>query len=64
MAPCSSPGGTPHTFTNATDDPLRMLVVCAPGGFEDYFRALATGDEGEALRVSAELGYASAVPRP
>ena len=53
-------GDTPHTFTNATGDPLRVLVICAPGGFEDYFRGLAAGDEDAAARASARAGYAPA----
>ena len=53
-------GDTPHTFTNATGDPLRVLVICAPGGFEDYFRGLAAGDEDAAARAAARAGYAPA----
>lgn len=35
------PRGTPHTFANPTDRPVRMLVLVTPGGFERYFEALA-----------------------
>ena len=35
------PRGTPHTFANPTDQPVRMLVLVTPGGFERYFEALA-----------------------
>jgi quercetin dioxygenase-like cupin family protein len=35
------PRGTPHTFANPTDAPVRMLVLVTPGGFERYFEALA-----------------------
>jgi quercetin dioxygenase-like cupin family protein len=35
------PRGTPHTFANPTDGPVRMLIVVTPGGFERYFAALA-----------------------
>jgi mannose-6-phosphate isomerase-like protein (cupin superfamily) len=53
-------GSTPHTFANTTDEEVRMLVVCAPGGFEDYFRALADGD-GEAIAAASErAGYRAA----
>jgi len=31
----------PHAFWNAGDDPARLLEVITPGGFEDYFTALA-----------------------
>jgi len=35
------PRGVPHAFWNAGDDPARLLEVITPGGFEDYFTALA-----------------------
>jgi mannose-6-phosphate isomerase-like protein (cupin superfamily) len=35
------PRGVPHAFWNATDEPARFLEVITPGGFEDYFVALA-----------------------
>ena len=35
------PRGTPHTFANPTERPVRMLVLVTPGGFERYFEALA-----------------------
>ena len=31
---------TVHTFRNATDQPLRLLILMTPGGFEDYFDEL------------------------
>jgi quercetin dioxygenase-like cupin family protein len=31
-----------HTFWNATDEPVRFLEIISPGGFEAYFRELAT----------------------
>jgi mannose-6-phosphate isomerase-like protein (cupin superfamily) len=46
----------PHTFANPTDERARFLVVCAPGGFEDYFRALAACDSGAVAEVSARMG--------
>jgi mannose-6-phosphate isomerase-like protein (cupin superfamily) len=30
-----------HTFWNAGDEPCRILEILSPGGFEDYFDALA-----------------------
>src|SRR5438105_9434065 len=33
--------GTPHTFANHTDRDARLLVLCAPAGFESYFDRLA-----------------------
>ena len=35
------PRGVPHAFWNAGADPARLLEVITPGGFEDYFSALA-----------------------
>lgn len=35
------PRGVPHAFWNAGDEPAGLLEVITPGGFEDYFRALA-----------------------
>ena len=35
------PRGIPHAFWNAGDEPARFLEVITPGGFEDYFAALA-----------------------
>lgn len=61
-----APGGTayvhgsmPHTFANAADEPLRFLVICAPGGFEDYFRALAADDSEGVAAASERAGYAA-----
>jgi gentisate 1,2-dioxygenase len=35
------PRAVPHAFWNAGDAPARFLEVITPGGFEDYFVALA-----------------------
>jgi mannose-6-phosphate isomerase-like protein (cupin superfamily) len=35
------PRGVPHAFWNAGAEPARLLEVITPGGFEDYFTALA-----------------------
>jgi mannose-6-phosphate isomerase-like protein (cupin superfamily) len=35
------PRAVPHAFWNAGDAPARFLEVITPGGFEDYFAALA-----------------------
>jgi mannose-6-phosphate isomerase-like protein (cupin superfamily) len=50
-------GETPHTFANETGAPVRFLAILAPGGFEDYFRALAAGDEDAAMAAGARFGY-------
>jgi mannose-6-phosphate isomerase-like protein (cupin superfamily) len=50
-------GAVPHTFANETADPVRFLLVAAPGGIEDYFRALVTGDEAGIDAFSTQFGY-------
>jgi quercetin dioxygenase-like cupin family protein len=35
------PPGVVHTFSNASDAPVRVLNFNTPGGFEDYMRELA-----------------------
>jgi mannose-6-phosphate isomerase-like protein (cupin superfamily) len=50
-------GNVPHTFRNPHGDPARFLVVCSPGGFEHYFRAMAAGDEETIAAISERFGY-------
>ena len=33
----SIPANAPHSFTNATDQPARLLCLCAPAGQEEFF---------------------------
>ena len=35
------PRGVQHTFWNAGDEPVRLLELISPAGFENYFRELA-----------------------
>jgi mannose-6-phosphate isomerase-like protein (cupin superfamily) len=56
------PGATPHTFANAGPSPARFMVAIAPGGFEEYFRAMAAGDEEAAAAAGARFGYAPFPP--
>ena len=35
------PRGIAHTFWNAGDEPVRLLELISPAGFEHYFRELA-----------------------
>lgn len=53
-------GSTPHTFANPTAEPVRFALVCTPGGFEEYFRAVAAGDEAAIAAASERFGYAPA----
>lgn len=32
------PANAPHSFTNASNNPARLLCVCAPAGQEEFFR--------------------------
>jgi quercetin dioxygenase-like cupin family protein len=32
------PANAPHQFHNATDQPARLLCICAPAGQEEFFR--------------------------
>jgi mannose-6-phosphate isomerase-like protein (cupin superfamily) len=52
------PGAVPHTFANTGPEPVRFLLVCSPGGFEDYFRAVAAGDEPAMVAAGDRMGYA------
>jgi mannose-6-phosphate isomerase-like protein (cupin superfamily) len=59
-----APGGTafvggamPHTFANASEAPTRFMVASTPGGFEQYFRAMAAGDEDASAEALARFGY-------
>jgi quercetin dioxygenase-like cupin family protein len=33
----SIPANAPHSFKNASDQPARLLCICAPAGQEDFF---------------------------
>jgi mannose-6-phosphate isomerase-like protein (cupin superfamily) len=50
-------GNVPHTFRNPDGDRARFLLICTPGGFEHYFRALAAGDEELMAAISERFGY-------
>lgn len=34
------PANAPHQFHNATDQPVRLLCICAPSGQEEFFEAV------------------------
>jgi len=38
-----APLGVPHTLANLGERDARILVLCAPAGFEPYFERLAAG---------------------
>jgi len=42
----SIPANAPHSFTNATEQPARLLCICAPAGQEDFFAQVGVGVAG------------------
>jgi mannose-6-phosphate isomerase-like protein (cupin superfamily) len=50
-------GNVPHTFRNPARDPARLLLICSPGGFEHYFRAIAADDDQTLAAISERFGY-------
>jgi quercetin dioxygenase-like cupin family protein len=34
------PANAPHAFRNVTDEPVRLLCLCAPAGQEEFFRQI------------------------
>ena len=50
-------GTLPHTFANPSGERTRFLSFCSPGGFEEFFRAVAAGDGAAIAEVSARFGY-------
>ncbi|CAA9388665.1 MAG: Uncharacterized conserved protein, contains double-stranded beta-helix domain [uncultured Rubrobacteraceae bacterium] len=34
------PANAPHSFTNASDRPARLLCICSPAGQEEFFEAV------------------------
>jgi mannose-6-phosphate isomerase-like protein (cupin superfamily) len=50
-------GLLPHTFGNPSDERARFLTMCSPGGFEHFFRAVASGDMEAVAAISERFGY-------
>jgi len=46
----SAPRGVPHSYTFETEE-IRMLVLVAPGGFEEFFRPPQSSEPARALEV-------------
>jgi oxalate decarboxylase/phosphoglucose isomerase-like protein (cupin superfamily) len=44
-----------HTFWNAGDEPLRILEIISPGGFEHVFKEMADDPEAMAGETASEL---------
>ena len=50
------PRGRPHRFW-AAGPPARLLLICVPGGIEDYFREInAASDDDERYRIGERYG--------
>jgi mannose-6-phosphate isomerase-like protein (cupin superfamily) len=51
------PPGTAHTFSNPTDEPVRLLNMDAPAGLESYLREVGGAMAGDSLdpAVIAEI---------
>jgi len=51
----SAPRGVPHSYTFETDV-IRMLVLVAPGGFEEFFRSPQSSKPARALEIPPPEG--------
>ena len=51
----SAPRGVPHSYTFETDE-IRMLVLVAPGGFEEFFRPPQLSEPARVLEVPPAEG--------
>jgi quercetin dioxygenase-like cupin family protein len=40
------PGDQPHTFSNSSDEVATMVFIVSPGGFEHFFREMASAAGG------------------
>ena len=58
--------GRPHTFANPFEEPARMLILSTPGGFEEYFFAVAdlaqTGPVDHAAMAALSARYGAVPP--
>ncbi len=50
------PRGNPHTFFNPGDEPVRVVNVMAPGGFEAYIKELWASGSPPSPEVALEIG--------
>lgn len=59
--------GTPHAWANLSDEPVRMLVMFAPGDQEKAFRLIGTASDGDFSVIAEEnerLGTSVVGPPP
>jgi quercetin dioxygenase-like cupin family protein len=50
------PPGTVHTFSNPSDEPVRLLNLNTPAGWENYMRDLAAASAGGKAPSPEEIG--------
>ena len=50
------PKGLSHSFANESDEPALALFACVPGGLEQFFRALETGDDAAIAAAVEDAG--------
>jgi quercetin dioxygenase-like cupin family protein len=50
------PPGTVHTFSNPGDEPVRLLNLNTPAGWENYMRDLAAASAGGETPAPEEIG--------
>ena len=56
-----APPGLAHTFSNPSDDPLRLLNLYVPGGFERFFRErAAVSDPKAAIEITSRYDWTRA----
>ena len=52
------PRGVPHTFVVEGDEPVRLLSICTPGGFERFFADAGRAAEVDGLPPAAPVDVA------
>jgi mannose-6-phosphate isomerase-like protein (cupin superfamily) len=50
-------GSVPHTFRNPAGQRTRFLLICSPGGMDDYFRGIATGNAALVAAAAERVGF-------
>lgn len=57
-------GAVPHTFRNPTGERTRFLLICSPGGMDEYFRGIATGNAALIAASAERLGLRTVSASP
>ena len=56
--------GIPHAWGNRTNLPLRLVVVCYPGGIEGVMRVIARGGDIDIPALANKMGVQTLGPTP